>query len=43
MGEYILQTNNLCKNFRGQCAVNDISITVKTNSIYGMLGPKRRR
>ncbi|OMD21093.1 lantibiotic ABC transporter ATP-binding protein [Paenibacillus odorifer] len=39
MGEYILQTNNLCKNFRGQHAVNDISITVKTNSIYGLLGP----
>lgn len=39
MGEYILQTNNLCKTFRGQRAVKDISINVRTNSIYGLLGP----
>ena len=33
----ILKTNNLCKDFKK--AVNNISITVRENSIYGLLGP----
>ena len=35
----ILKTNNLCKDFKKQKAVNNISITVRENSIYGLLGP----
>ncbi|WPC44622.1 lantibiotic protection ABC transporter ATP-binding protein [Clostridium sp. JS66] len=39
MENYILKTENLCKNFKGQRAVNNISLTIKENSIYGLLGP----
>lgn len=39
MENYILQTKNLYKNFKGQCAVNNISLNIKENSIYGLLGP----
>jgi ABC-2 type transport system ATP-binding protein len=39
MENYILQTENLCKNFKGQCAVNNISLTIKEKSVYGLLGP----
>lgn len=35
----ILKTNNLCKDFKKQKAVNNVSITVRENSIYGPLGP----
>ena len=35
----ILKTNNLCKDFKKQKAVNNVSITVRENSIYGLLGP----
>ena len=39
MEKYILQTKNLCKNFKGQLAANNISLTIKENSVYGLLGP----
>ena len=39
MDNYILQTKNLCKFYKNQKAVNNISISVKRNSIYGLLGP----
>lgn len=39
MGEYILQTRNLCKDYKKQCALNKLNISVKKNSIYGLLGP----
>ena len=39
MDGYILQTKNLCKFFKKQKAVNNISISVKKNSVYGLLGP----
>ncbi len=35
----ILKTNDLCKDFKKQKAVNNVSITVRENSIYGLLGP----
>ena len=35
----ILKTNNLCKDFKKQKAVNNVSITIRENSIYGLLGP----
>ena len=39
MDTYILQTNHLCKNFESQHAVNDISLSITRNSVYGLLGP----
>ncbi|OBR95051.1 putative ABC transporter ATP-binding protein YxlF [Clostridium ragsdalei P11] len=39
MERYILQTKNLCKNFKGQLAANNISLAIKENSVYGLLGP----
>ncbi|AZV55885.1 lantibiotic protection ABC transporter ATP-binding protein [Clostridium sp. AWRP] len=39
MEKYILQTKNLCKNFKGQLAANNISLAIKENSVYGLLGP----
>ncbi|WP_294378174.1 lantibiotic protection ABC transporter ATP-binding protein [uncultured Clostridium sp.] len=38
MTEYILKTKNLCRKFKKQYAVKDLSISVKENSIYGLLG-----
>lgn len=35
----ILNTDNLCKYFKKQKAVDNVSITVRENSIYGLLGP----
>ncbi len=37
--EYILTTNNLCKNFKKQKANDNINISIRKNSIYGLLGP----
>lgn len=37
--EMILKTTNLCKNFNGQMAVNNVSLNIEKNSIYGLLGP----
>ncbi len=39
MNEIILQTKRLCKTFKKQEAVKDVSISVHRNSIYGLLGP----
>ncbi len=39
MNSYILQTKNLCKDFKKQRAVNNISLSIMENSIYGLLGP----
>ena len=35
----IIKTDNLCKYFKKQKAVDNVSITVRENSIYGLLGP----
>ena len=35
----ILKTDNLCKYFKKQKALDNVSITVRENSIYGLLGP----
>lgn len=37
--EYMLKTTSLCKNFKGQMAVNKVSLGIKKNSVYGLLGP----
>lgn len=37
--DFILQTTDLCKNFKGQMAVNHVSLNIRRNSVYGLLGP----
>lgn len=39
MANIILQTKNLCKTFKRQKAVNNISLSIEENSLYGLLGP----
>lgn len=39
MTDMILQTDNLCKTFKGQRAVNNVSLHIRRNSVYGLLGP----
>ncbi|MGT2908129.1 ABC transporter ATP-binding protein [Streptococcus dentiloxodontae] len=39
MNDYILETNQLSKDFAGELSVNQLSIHVKKNEIYGFLGP----
>ena len=39
MGKYILETNELTKIFGKQKAVNNVSIKIEKNSVYGLLGP----
>ncbi len=36
--DMILKTTNLCKNFKGQMAVNNVSLNIQRNSVYGLLG-----
>ena len=37
--DMILKTSDLCKNFKGQMAVDHVSLNIRRNSIYGLLGP----
>ena len=37
--EMMLQTQNLCKYFRKQKAVNNFSLNIEKGQIYGLLGP----
>ena len=37
--DMILKTTDLCKNFKGQMAVNNVSLNIRRNSVYGLLGP----
>ncbi|BCN30804.1 lantibiotic protection ABC transporter ATP-binding protein [Anaeromicropila herbilytica] len=39
MNNYILQTKNLSKTFKGYKAADNITISVKEHSVYGLLGP----
>ena len=39
MNNYLIQTKNLSKNFKKQVAVNNVSLNVLENSVYGLLGP----
>ena len=39
MERIILETRALCKNFRNQKAVNQVSLQVPENHVYGLLGP----
>lgn len=35
----ILKTRNLCKEFNQQKAVQNVSLNIRENCIYGLLGP----
>ena len=37
--DIILKTTELTKSFKGQIAVNRISLSIERNSFYGLLGP----
>lgn len=37
--DIILKTTDFCKKFKGQMAVNNVSLNIQRNSIYGLLGP----
>ena len=39
MSNYILKTNKLCKAYKRDLVVKNISLKVPKNSIYGLLGP----
>ncbi len=39
MGNFLIETKELCKCFKKQVAVNNISLHVQKNSVYGLLGP----
>lgn len=39
MNEMMLETKNLCKTFRQQSVVQNISLSVPKYAIYGLLGP----
>jgi ABC-2 type transport system ATP-binding protein len=39
MSNYILQTHNLSKIYQKQPVVNNISLSIEKNSVYGLLGP----
>lgn len=36
--DMILQTANLCKNFKKQCAVSNVSLCIEKNTVFGLLG-----
>lgn len=37
--EYLLQTQHLCKDFKGFSAVSDVNLLVKKGSIHAIIGP----
>ena len=39
MDSYILKTKDLCRDFKRQHAVSNISLSITKNSVYGLLGP----
>lgn len=39
MSKYILETENLTKAFGKEKAVNNVSLKIQENSVYGLLGP----
>ncbi len=38
--DLILRTTDLCKEFNRRTVVRNVSLHVKRNSVYGLLGPK---
>lgn len=37
--DIILKAENICKNFRGHTALDDVSIEIPRGKVYGLLGP----
>ena len=37
--EMMLQTKDLCKSFKKQKAVNNVSLNIEKGKVYGLLGP----
>ena len=37
--EMMLKTNELCKTFKDQKAVNKVSLNIPKGCVYGLLGP----
>lgn len=37
--EYIIEANHVSKKFKRAYAINDLSMSVRKNSVYGLLGP----
>lgn len=37
--DMMLTTKNLCKNFKGHAVVNNVSLHIERNCVYGLLGP----
>ena len=35
----LLETRNLCKSFGGLQAINNVSLSVKENTVHGLIGP----
>lgn len=38
MEKFILQTNRISKSFHNQKVLNEVSLKVPENSVYGLLG-----
>lgn len=39
MNDILLETRDLCKSFKGQRVVNQVSLSIRENTVYGLLGP----
>ncbi|WP_285394570.1 lantibiotic protection ABC transporter ATP-binding protein [Lysinibacillus sp. fls2-241-R2A-57] len=39
MDDFILKTENLSKSFKGQTIVENLTLTIPRNTVYGLLGP----
>ena len=37
--DIILETKGLCKNFKNEKAVDNVSLHIPKNCVYGLLGP----
>ena len=36
--EYVIETQNLCKSYRGKAAVSSLNMHVQKGDIYGFIG-----
>lgn len=39
MNEYIIKTINVSKKFKKTYAIKELSMSVRKNTVYGLLGP----
>ncbi|MBW7458620.1 ATP-binding cassette domain-containing protein, partial [Paenibacillus sepulcri] len=39
MNQWVIQTNGLCKKYRGRYAVSNLNLKIGRGEIYGFLGP----